>query len=902
VANLDKFFGPNRIAVIGASDTPGKVGHTVMRNLIEGGFAGEIYPINPNRDVVYERKAYGGLSKTPAAADLAIIATPAATTPGLIEEAGRQGVPAIMLLNAGFDEIGTEGRKLAEKVRRTAAKYPDMRLLGPNCLGLMVPGRKLNASFAGATPQPGHLAFVSQSGALCTSVLDWALEQQIGFSHFVSIGNMLDVSFADLIDYLGQSDQVRSIILYIESIKDHRGFMSAARAFSRKKPIIAYKAGRFAESASAAASHTGAMAGEDHVFDAAFERAGVERVFSLDDMFECAELLGRHGRPQGGRLAILTNAGGPGVMATDALLARGGALAELSPPTLEQLNRVLPACWSHRNPVDVIGDATPRRYADAAEALLKDKQIDALLVLITPQAMTDPTGCAEAIVACSKKTSKPILGAWMGGASVVAGTKLLDAAGIPTYDSPERAINAFMHLVSYARNLETLYETPQEISSLFDLQLTSHRRLADDLFADGRTGPRGEVDAKRLLEAYRIPCTPAHHARTADEAVRIAERLGYPVVVKIDSPQVLHKSDVGGVALDLTDEAEVRHAYERIIDRAKAAVGSAKFTGGVSVQPMMRLSHPVELILGAKRDATFGAVILLGSGGVTAEIDLDRELGLPPLNEALARRMIESLRIWPLLKGYRDRPPLDVPALIDTVVRFSYLVADHAQVTEFDINPLVISEQGVVALDARMTIDKAAGAGDKPYAHLAIRPYPETMIRAAVLKDGTPVTLRPIRPEDEPMWHQMLDSCSPESIRSRFFSLIKEFTHEMATRYCWIDYDREMAIVAETGQGERKRLIGVGRLISDPDRRSAEYAVIVVDEYTGRGLGLLLTDFCMQIADDWGVQEVNAVTHANNRPMLATFRDYRFELDYEREPGLVYATRKRSAVTSPSVS
>jgi len=808
IENLDRMFAPRRIAVIGASDTAGKVGHTVMRNLVTGGFAGDIYPINPKRKTVFERPAFASIDATPEPADLAIIATPAKTVPGLIDAAGQAGVPTIMLLSAGFGEAGDEGRDLDRKVRQAAARYKGMRLLGPNCLGLMVPGLKLNASFAAASPQPGHVAFVSQSGALCTSVLDWALEHQIGFSHFVSIGNMLDINFSDLIDYLGQNEQVRSIILYIESIKDHRRFMSAARAFARNKPIIAYKAGRFAQSAEAAASHTGAMAGEDDVFDAAFERAGIERVFALDDMFECAELLARHGRPGGGRLAILTNAGGPGVMATDALLARGGTLAELSPNTIKQLDACLPAFWSHRNPIDVIGDATPKRYADAANVLLGDKNIDALLVLLTPQAMTDPNGCAQAIAQCAKKTSKPILAAWMGGQSVREGTLTLDKANIPTYDSPERAINAFMHLVSYSRNLETLYETPREISTLFDLQLTSHRRLADDLFSNGHEGTLGEVDAKRLLEAYRIPSTPIAHAATANEAVKLATRFGYPVVLKVDSPQVVHKSDVGGVMLDLADDAAVRHAFERIIERAKDAVGGDKFTGGVSVQPMVRMSHPVELILGMKQDATFGTVILLGSGGVTAEIDEDRALGLPPLNERLARRMIESLRCWPLLEGYRDRPPLDVPALIDTVVRFSYLVADHPQVAEFDINPLIVSENGVMALDARMRIAANPQPADSPYAHLAIRPYPERMMRAVALKDGTPVTLRPIRPEDEPMWHQMLDSCSADSIRSRFFSLIKEFTHEMASRYCCIDYDREMAIVAEVSDGKQKTLVG----------------------------------------------------------------------------------------------
>lgn len=893
IENLDRLFNPNRIAVVGASPTVGKVGHTVMHNLITAGFPGDIYPINPKHKTLMERQAFTAISDVPQVPDLAIIATPASTTLELVDACGSMGVKAMMLLNAGFAETGASGRNLEARVRERAANYPGLRLLGPNCLGLIVPDNKLNASFAAATPESGHVAFVSQSGALCTSVLDWAMEHHIGFSHFISIGNMLDVNFADLIDYLGQSEKVRAIMLYIESIKDSRGFMSAARAFARNKPIIAYKAGRFAESASAAASHTGALTGEDDVFDAAFQRAGIERVFTLDDMFECAELLARHGRPHGtGRLAILTNAGGPGVMATDALLSRKGRLAELAPKTIEKLNKVLPEFWSHRNPIDIIGDATPQRYADAAEVLAKDPEIDAMLVLLTPQSMTDPTACAKAVAEVSKKTSKPILAVWMGGESVKAGSKLLDAAGIATFDSPDRAINAFMHLVSYARNIETLYETPREITTLFDLQLSTHRRLADDVVKRG-SGQVGELDSKKLLEAYRIPTPRSFHARTAEEAIKSARRIGYPVVLKIDCEGITHKSDVGGVMLNLADDAAVRNAFDQIISRAKEALGDPKpFPGGVSVQPMIRMSHPVEMILGAKRDATFGMAILIGSGGVTTEIDMDHALALPPLNERLASRMLQSLRCWPLLKGYRDRPTLAIDKLLETIVRFSYLVADHPSIVEFDINPLVVSKEGVMALDARMTLDAHHPiTPDRPYAHLAIRPYPESFIRAVMLNDGTSVTLRPIRPEDEPMWHEMLDNCSAETIHSRFFSIIKVFTHEMASRYCCIDYDREMAIVAETTSETGKRLVGVGRLICDPDRQSAEYAVLVNDRYTGRGLGLLLTDFCIEIAEKWGLKKLYAITHDNNHRMIAVLQDYHFDFDYQREEGIVQATK-----------
>jgi len=719
---------------------------------------------------------------------------------------------------------------MQDALRAQMRRFDGMRIVGPNCLGVMVPSLNLNASFAAAAPPRGHIAFISQSGALCTAVLDWALEQNVGFSHFVSVGNMLDVGFADLIDYFGQSTETRSIILYVESITAAREFMSAARAFARSKPIVAYKAGRFAESAKAAMSHTGALAGDDEVFDAAAQRAGIERVFEMEDMFDCAELLAHHSPPRSSRLAIVTNAGGPGVMATDALMAGRGKLAKLTDETMARLDEVLPDNWSRGNPVDVIGDAPPQRYADATRIVSKDPGVDALLVILAPQAMTDPARAAEAVAEVSRDTQKPILAAWMGGASVRDGARILSHAGVPTYATPEPAVHAFMHMASYARNLQILHETPKEVPLGFALDHdTLHSRTHAILSGGGELLSEGA--SKKLLEAYDIATTAPETAATAAEAVQCAQRIGYPVAMKIVSPQITHKTDVGGIELDVRDDGETRAAFERIVASVRDKRPDADIEG-VSVQRMVNADDAFELILGARKDPTFGAVILVGTGGVAAEVIQDFAVGLPPLNERLARRLLESLQAWPLLRGYRDRPGVDIDALVATLVRFSYLVAEHGAIREIDINPLLATLDNIVALDARVIVDEELLENPAaPYSHLAIRPVPRQYTKTAQLDDGTSVTLRPIQPEDEPLWHVLLRSCSPESIYSRFFAPVREFTHEMATRFCFIDYDRELAIVAEVESDEGRDLVAVGRLVSDPEREEAEYAILVRDDF-----------------------------------------------------------------------
>jgi len=893
IRNLDKIFKPQRIAVVGASNNPQSVGYTVLKNLIGSGFQGVVYPVNPKREAVQGIQAYPSVKELPKAPDLAVICTPARTVPGIVRECGEAGIRGLIIISAGFKEAGEEGKALEAELKSEIARFDGMRVIGPNCLGIIVPGLNLNASFAGATPQAGHVAFISQSGALCTSVLDWAIGEGIGFSYFVSIGNMLDVDFGDLIDYFGEDPDTQSIILYIESISDAREFMSAARAFARSKPIVAYKAGRFAESAKAAASHTGAMAGEDAVYDAAFQRAGVVRVLEIGDIFDSAELIARVRPPLGPNLAIITNAGGPGVMATDALIARQGQLAELSQETIERLNEVLPPFWSHGNPVDVLGDAPPERYSQATEIVLSDPGVDAALVILTPQAMTDATGTAQALAQLAKGSRKPILAAWMGGAAVQEGIQLLNQAGVATYTTPEQAVRAFMHLVHYGRNLDMLYQTPREVPVKFALDREEVRARFEKVFAEGPEVLTEEL-SKELLTAYGIPVTQPRPARTADEALEIAEELGYPVVLKIWSPEITHKTDVGGVALGLRNAKAVRAAFAQIVARAKELRPDAEVLG-VTVQRMVTARDGFELILGAKKDPTFGTVIMAGMGGIAAEVFRDRALGLPPLNERLAFRMLESLRSWKLLKGYRGRPGVNLDKLIEILMRFSYLIADFPEIKELDINPLLATPEEVIALDARVVVDKElVGKPVRPYSHLVIRPYPEGYERQVTLKDGTEMLLRPIRPEDEPLWHEMLSRASRESIRQRFRYIFKETTHKMAIPYCFIDYDREMAIVAIVEEDGEKRMTGVGRLVADPDRETAEYAVFVADPWQNRGLGGTLTDYCLEIAKGWGIKEVRAETTPDNYRMIAIFRDRGFTIEHRHEEGVVLATKKLS--------
>jgi acetyltransferase len=882
IKKLDSIFKPRRIALIGVSNKPDSVGGITLRNLVGGGYNGVVYPVNPKREAVFGIPCYPDVKSLPKVPDLAVIMTAAKTVPQLVRECGEAGIHGIIIMSAGFKEAGTEGKALEEQVKAEKNKFPDMRIIGPNCLGILVPGQSMNVSFANGMPEKGHVAFISQSGALCTSVLDWAYESHIGFSYFVSIGNSMDVNFGDLIDYFGQDPNTKSIVLYVESLSYARNFMSAARAFSREKPIIVYKSGRFPESAAAAASHTGALASEDSIYDAVFRRAGLARVYEFGNLFDFTDLVGRKRIPKGNRLAIVTNAGGPGVMATDTLISMGGKLVKLSDETMQKLNDYLPPFWSHGNPVDVLGDATPERFARSTEIVLEDKNVDAVLVLLTPQAMTAPTETAEAIVKMASKTSKTIMAAWLGGANMREGIQVFNQAGISSYPTPEQAIGAFMTLSQYAENQAMLYETPKEIPVSFQYDRDMLReKYINEVFPKARI--LNEDDSKMLVNDYGIDTTHPTPAATEDEAVVIAEKKGYPVVLKIYSPDITHKSDVGGVALNIKDEEMVRASFRNMIKTASEKRPDARIEGA-TVQRMVDTKDSVELIIGIKKDPAFGTVMLVGMGGTTAELFKDKRLEFPPLNERLARQMLESLQIYPLLQGYRGAPAKDIDKLVEVLIRMSYLAADYPEIKELDINPLIVTPKDVIALDARIVVDEdVLGKSVKDYSHLILRPYPERLISSTKLKDGSTVVLRPIKPEDEPMWLELLGSCSKESIYHRFRYDFYYDSHEVATQFCFIDYDREIAIVAEIEEEGRKKIIGVGRLIADPDVEIMEYAILITDAWQKKELGFIITSYCIEIAKMRGIKTLLAETTRDNKPMISVFKKLNFKIRFNED-------------------
>lgn len=882
VHKLDVFFNPRRIVLIGISSNPNSVSGKTLSNLVSGGFRGVVYPVNPDLEAVMGIPCYQDLKSLPRKPDLAIICTSADEVPGKVLECGEVGIEGIIIMSAGFKETGEKGRLLEEEVKHNRQKFPGMRILGPNCLGIISPGNKLNASFAADMPKPGNIAFISQSGALCTSVLDYALEGKIGFSHFVSVGNSADVDFADLIDFMGEDENTHSIILYIESISRARQFMTAARSFARQKPIIVYKAGRFAESALVAASHTGAMASEDAVYNAAFQRAGLTRIYDIGDIFDCAALIGMNKIPKGARLGIITNAGGPGVMATDTLLALNGKLAILNPATMKLLNENLPEFWSHRNPVDVLGDARSKRISKAAQIVINDPEVDALLVIVTPQAMTSPVAIAQEMVKLGQTSSKPILGAWIGGQNMREGMKILNSAGIPAYQTPEQAIRSFMTLVDYSTNLQTLYETPRDIPVDFRY---NREQVRLDFFNRIKSGGNilSEEDSKQLLRAYGIPVSMPFTAKNKEEAIKVADEIGYPVVLKILSQQITHKSDVGGVMLNISNAEMVAASYETMMKNVKVAMPGADIDG-ITVQPMVTTKDSVEVILGIKRDSVFGTVILTGMGGTGAELFNDRSLGFPPLNERLARLMLEKLKIYPLLTGYRGASPKNIDKLIEIMIRLSYLSADYPEITELDINPLMVSSEKVMALDARIVIDmKFSRSDDNPYEHLALHPYPEKYVQKRLLPDQQEILMRPIKPEDEPLWLEFLGGCSRESIYSRFRYFFHWDSHEVATRYCYVDYNREIAILALITEAEKTKIIGIGRLIADPDHETVEYAVLITDSWQNRELGSLLTDFCMDIARNWKLKKFVAQTTTDNARIIKMFEKRGFEVAFNND-------------------
>ncbi|MDO9578841.1 MAG: GNAT family N-acetyltransferase [Candidatus Cloacimonadales bacterium] len=879
VKNLTKLFNPKVVAIVGASAKKGSVGYSLMNNIIASGFDGIVYPINPIRTNVLGVKAYPSLEDVPDKIDLAIIATPAKTVPEIVETCGIIGVSGVLLISAGFAEAGEEGKKLMKQIAESVRKYK-MRLIGPNCLGFIKPSIKLNASFASKMALPGKIAFISQSGALCTAILDWSIKQNVGFSHFVSIGSMMDVSFHDLIDYFGSDPLTNSIVIYMESLSDARSFMSAARAFARNKPIIVLKAGKSSEGAQAAMSHTGSLAGNDFVFDAAFKRAGIIRVDTIEELFNMAQSLAMQPKPSNNRLAIVTNAGGPGVIATDTLIARGGKLAALSEETINELNKHLSPNWSKGNPVDVLGDAGPVQYSKAVELCAKDKNVDGILVILTPQSMTNPTEVAREVAAVAKNCRKTVLASWMGADDIAEGQKLLEANSIPVYQTPENAVKCFMQMYDYSRNLSILHETPSQIPHQFKPNKLANQKLIKQVFDDKRT-VMTEFEAKQFLANYGIPVIENGLAKTEGEAIALAEVIGYPLVMKIASPDILHKTDVGGVILNILNADEAKVAYNKIMESSKKKVPNADIKG-VFVEQMMKRKY--ELIIGCKKDPIFGPTIVFGMGGVAVEVFKDTTVGLPPLNMALAMRIIEDTKIYKLIKGYRGMPGADITSIQFLLYKFAYLLLDFPQILEIDINPFGVDERGGVVLDAKVLLDNkvnvSEGSSNK---HLVISPYPSEYTTEYTMKNGKKVILRAIKPEDEIIEKEMFSNFSERTQRFRFFQLIKDISHEQLIRYTQIDYDREIAIIAEVEDEGRKKMAGVVRLIADQYLETAEFAIVIADPWQNMGLGNKFTDYISEIAKAHGIQKIYANVLATNHIMQHMFRTRGYKMQKEED-------------------
>jgi acetyltransferase len=888
---LNVFFAPHNVAVIGATETPASAGRTVLWNLINSPFGGTVYPVNQKRPSVLGIRAYPNVSAVPDKVDLAVVVTPAKTVPGVIRECVDAGVKAAIVISAGFKEIGKAGAELEQQVLQEARRG-QMRIIGPNCLGVMSPLTGLNATFATAIARPGNVALVSQSGALCTAILDWSLREQVGFSAFLSIGSMLDVGWGDLIEYLGDDPRTRSIIIYMESIGDARSFISAAREVALSKPIIVIKAGRSAAAAKAAASHTGSLAGSDEVLEAAFRRCGVLRVSNISDLFYMSEVLAKQPRPAGPRLTILTNAGGPGVLATDSLMALDGKLAELSPESLAALNEFLPAAWSHGNPVDILGDADPERYAKAVAVAAQDKGTDGLLVILTPQGMTDPTQIAEKLRPYAKLDGKPILASWMGGVEASPGEDILNRAGIPTFPYPDTAVKVFEYMWHYSYNLRGLYETPVIAPEADSAARANACALISGVRGSGRT-ILTEAESKQLLTLYGIPTVRTLVARTPEEAAKFAGEIGYPVVLKLHSETITHKTDVGGVQLNLADEAAVRRAWTLIEKGVTEKAGPGHFQG-VTVQPMVSRDG-YELIIGSSIDAQFGPVLLFGSGGVMVEVYKDRSLALPPLNTTLARRMMEQTKIFTALQGIRGRKPVPLEDLDQLMVRFSRLVVEQPWIKEIDINPLVASPERLLALDARIIVF-GQDTREQDLPRTAIRPYPVQYAGSWTTKDGTRINIRPIRPEDEPMMVAFHQRLSERSVYFRYFHLLnlgQRTAHERLTRMCFIDYDRGMALVAEReGPNGEHELLGIGRLTRVHGTSDAEMAVLVSDDFQGRGLGTELLDRLIKVARQEKMGRITADILAENRSMQHICERLGFQLKYDPEDATVKVEMK----------
>lgn len=879
---LERIFNPQTIAVIGATNKKGHVGNALMENLIAGGFKGQIYPVNPHRKRISNLKVYPTINDVPEKVDLALVATPAPTVPKIARQCGQAEVAGLIIISSGFKESGKEGKALYKRLLRVVQKYPT-RVIGPNCLGFLRPSQNLNASFALQNALPGHVAFISQSGALGASILDWSLKQGIGFSFFISIGDMIDVGFSHLIDFINQDPNTSSILLYVETIEDCRRFMSAARAFSRSRPVFVLKAGKSKEGARAALSHTGSIAGDSMVFEAALERVGALRVSRLEELFDCTHSLAMQKLPPGNRLAIVTNAGGPAVIATDILVERGGRLADISPETQQALRKVLPPAANVVNPVDILGDADAQRYREAVRSCLEDLQIDGVLVILAPQAMTNPTAVAETLATLPNRQQKTLLASWMGGEEVVEGIKILTKAKIPAYQFPERAVETFINMYTYKRNQELLQQTPGTIPSQFTPDLRAAKRLIRNVVSKGRY-ILTEEESKKLLSYYDFPIPESILAKNIEQSVRAARKIGFPVAMKIAVPNLLHKTEYQGVKLNISSENAVRVAFSEI--RENFYLKTKTRLSGVLVEEMIKKRY--ELFLGCKKDSLFGPIILFGKGGVDVEVFQDISTALPPLNMKLAQRLLEETKIYTLLKGYRGLPATDLKALQFLLYKFAYLVVDCYEIAEIDINPFSVDETGGVVLDAKIILDKTLAQKEiEPYSHLVISPYPREYEKRVRLKNGQDVLVRPVRPEDGYLYAKFFQAF-PETTKHfhSFLSFDKMFDKSFA-HYTQIDYDREIALIAIIQKGKKEKIMGVVRLVSDPDRQNAEFTLVVGDTWQDQDLEAILTNNILKIAQKRGIKTVYAYVKEDDLTMIHLLKKRHFH--FNQQEGILQA-------------
>ncbi len=893
---IENMLNPRSVALIGATDREDSVGQQIMKNLLIGKDMRKVHAVNPNRETVMGLKCFPSITEVPEHVDLAVIATPAKTVPGIVDECGQAGVDGAVIISAGFREVGAEGKRLEDQIKQFQEKH-GLRILGPNCLGFIRPPVCLNATFLRNNPESGEIAFISQSGALGSAILDWAISTHIGFSMFVSLGSMLNIDFGDLIDYLGADPQTRSIIIYMEEVGSARKFISATRGFARTKPIIILKPGKYVASARAMRSHTGALAGNYEVYAAAFKRVGAVHVDEIENLFNCASVLDSRYLPAGPRLAIITNAGGPGVMATDSVIDNEGEMAELSEDLELALEKFLPPYWSRGNPIDILGDADAERYVKTIKACISNPNIDGIIVIFTPQGAAQSTDLAEKVIKIAERKLRPILTVWMGEKEVEEARRLFYTNDVPTFSTPEKAVRTYMCMYKYKRNLELLYETPEELPVDLSPPRSHLKLMIRKVVGEGRTVlTQEEVD--KFLDAYRIPRAEGYLARNVNEAAMAASRVGYPIVLKVVSPEIIHKIDIGGVITGVSSGDILKKEYQNLIESVRKAAPHAKIHG-VYVQKMKKFDY--ELILGARKDRDFGAVILFGQGGTSVEFFRDFSIALPPLNQTLAKRMMEETKIYRALsRGLRHIPPLDIRVLEEVVVKFSNLIVDFPEIAEMEINPLVASEDDICALDARIEIDSGALKIADRYMHLAILPYPTKYIVPWRLKDGTEVVLRPIRPEDEQIEHELIKGLSNETSRFRFFGIIKELSHEDLVRFCNIDYDREMAIIAEVHEGVKKKEIGVGRLILEPGRKRGEFAVVVADEYQRKGLGTKLIDMLIEIANEKGLESIYGIILPENEVMIRLCEKMGFTIKRSREEVIATLNLLRYADEVPS--